>query len=467
MTCSNAVGTLGHTLFAHAQLGDQRRNQRLIDVFNQMQRHPGGSLPQKFASPAALRAFYRLCNADEVTHAALIAAARQVTLQRIADHTGPVLIVQDWTELDYTSHRSLAHELGQIATGQRRGYLCHNVLAIAADTGEVLGLVDQILHRRDRVPKEETLPQKRQRKTRESRLWLRGTEHLPAERQLVSVTDQGSDTFEWLDHEFHSGRRFVIRACKVRKVYPNHQAQGSKCYLKEHAQSLEELGRFTMDIQAQPGRQARSQAEFTVRGGPVLVTPPHAKHGIHGDDPLPLFVVLLTEVAPPHGEKRVEWMVLTNEPVETFDDAWRVSRWYEQRWIVEEYHKAQKTGCQIEDPQFTTAARLEPAIALLSLVAVTLLNLRDASRREDAPTCPATEVVAVDYVRVMSLHRYGKLREDLSVQEFFYALARLGGHQNRKSDHRPGWQVLWRGWTRLQAMVDGYAAAQLIKCGKT
>ncbi|MSU76751.1 MAG: hypothetical protein EXS16_18505, partial [Gemmataceae bacterium] len=37
---------------------------------------------------------------------------------------------------------------------------------------------------------------------------------------------------------------------------------------------------------------------------------------------------------------------------------------------------------------------------------------------------------------------------------------RLGGHQNRKCDGFPGWITLWRGWQKLQAMVDGYRAAQ-------
>jgi hypothetical protein len=33
-------------------------------------------------------------------------------------------------------------------------------------------------------------------------------------------------------------------------------------------------------------------------------------------------------------------------------------------------------------------------------------------------------------------------------------VARLGGHQNSKIDGRPGWLTLWRGWMKLQAMVD-------------
>jgi len=457
--------SLGQAIFGDAQLGDRRRTTRLVETFERMQRHPGGTLPDKLASPADLRAFYRLCDCQDVTHAAVIAAARQHTLAQIADVSGPVLIVHDATELDYTTLTSLSDDLGQIGKGSRRGYICQNVLAVAADTGEVLGLVDQILHHRDEVPDDETLTARRHRKTRESLLWIHGTKHLPAERKLIDVADQGSDTFEFLEHEVHSGRRFVVRACKVRKVYAMHEPVGPRHYLKEYAHSLPELGRFTMDVQAQRGRKPRKDAEFVVRGGPLLVCPPHAKHGHHGDEPLPLYVVQVTEVDPPPGEKAVDWMLLTNEPVRNYSAAYRVIGWYEKRWIVEEYHKAKKTGCQIEDMQFTTTARLEPAIALLSIVAVTLLNLRDASRRPDAKTRRATTVLSRDYVNVLSIWRYRGTR-DLTIHEFFFALARLGGHQNRKCDASPGWLVLWRGWTKLQAMLDGYDAAKLKRCGK-
>jgi hypothetical protein len=459
--------TLGQAVFGHARLGDERRTARLVKTFDMMCRHPGGTLPDKLASPRALRAFYRLCKCKHVTHAALIAAARVHTLLRIAAFAGPVLAIHDATELDYTSLSSLTEDLGQIGDGHGRGYICQNVLAVKAETGEVLGLLDQILHHRDDVPENETMKDHRERETRESLLWLRGTEHLPANVQLIDVADQGADTFEFLEHEVNSGRRFVVRVSKTRKVYAGHQPVGPQRYLKEYADSLPELGRFTMDVQAQPGRKARKAAEFVVRGGPVLVCRPHAKYGNHGDEPLPLYVVQVTEVTPPAGEKTIDWTLLTNEPVRTLDDAWRVTGWYERRWIVEEYHKAKKTGCQIEDMQFTSVARLEPAIALLSVVALTLLELRNASRQPDADIRRATTLFAEEYVEVLSIKRYGKIRRNLTVHEFFYALARLGGHQNRKRDRQPGWLVLWRGWTKLQAMLDGYDAAQLIKCGRT
>jgi len=114
--------------------------------------------------------------------------------------------------------------------------------------------------------------------------------------------------------------------------------------------------------------------------------------------------------------------------------------------------------------QFTAVERLQPAIALISLVALTLLNLRDASRRPDAKTRKASTLIAADYIEVLSLWRYREAR-DMTVHDSFFALARLGGHQNRKHDHRPGWLVLWRGWMKLQLMLDGYAVAKRKRCG--
>jgi len=462
--------TLGEAMFGSAELGDRRRTARLVTVFDQLRRHPGSTLPNKLASPPDLKALYRLMDRPEVTHEAILAPLRAYTLRNIAACQDYVLLIHDATELDYSERESLAEQLGQIGSGHGRGYICQNVLAVDPKTHSVLGLMDQILHCRDEVPEKETLPEHRARATRESLLWLQGTRHLSRDRRLVDVADQGADTFEFLEHECKSGRKFVIRACKCRIVQGGHDGTGPKRYLSDYVHGLPELGRFTMDVQSQHNsdgsfRSARKGAEFVVRGAAVLVHPPHAKHGEHGDAPLPLYAVLVTEVHPPKGENPIEWLLLTNREVKTFEDAWCVASWYECRWVVEEYHKGMKTGCGIESLQFTAVERLQPAIALLSAVALTLLDLRDASRRADAQTRPATTVIHPDYVAVLTTWRYGSVRLDISVHDFYYALARLGGHQNRKHDKRPGWLVLWRGWVKLQAMLDGYLAAKRRECG--
>jgi hypothetical protein len=463
------ISSFGEVNFAGAKLGDARRTQRLIRTADLMSRRPGGTLPQKLRNPADLRAFYRLVNCEEVTHEAILAPHREATLKTIADMQTTVLVLHDATELDYTTHRSLG-DLGQIGNGHHRGYIVQNSLAVDPETRQVLGLCNQVLHHRVHVPENETMAEKRERESRESLLWLKGTAPLPGSSQLVDVCDQGADTFEFLEHEVNSGRRFVIRAAYDRAILVGHD-EASLCetgYLRSYANQLPEGGRWMLwvtskvDVKSpkKKGKKAKIQrtarsAELAVAFAPVQIQAPGKKNGHHGNEPLAVWVIRVWEVNPPPGQERLEWFLISNEPVETYDDAYRVVGWYECRWIVEEYHKGMKTGCKIESPQFTEEERLTPTIALLSIIALTLLAMRDASRRPDAKTRKATEIISADYVAVLSAWRHGKVRLDWSIYEFYYALARLGGHQNRKHDHPPGWQTIWEGWKELQAMVCG------------
>lgn len=475
------LDSFGKVNFAYAELGDARRSRRLAKTADLMCRRPGGSLPQKLNNPKDLKAFYRLVRRDEVTHEAILAAHREATQNKIDEIRGPVLILHDGTELDYTTHLSLEDDLGQIGNGSHRGYIAQNSLAVNPRNRRVLGLYNQVLHHRVRVPDGETIAQKRERESRESLLWLQGTEPLPDNRKLIDVCDQGADTFEFLEHEVHSGRRFVIRAAYDRGIVIGHDDVGESQtgYLRTYARELPEAGRWTLSVTSKnetkspkkkgkkkTGKRVARKAEMAVSFAPVQIKPPSTKYGKHGNTPLLVWVVRVWEVNPPEGQERLEWFLITNEPVLSFEDAYRVVGWYECRWIVEEYHKGMKTGCKIESPQFTCEDRLQPTIALLSIVTLTLLAMRDASRRSDAKQRRATEILCEDYVAVLSAWRHGTVKRDWSIHDFYYALARLGGHQNRKSDHPPGWQTIWRGWQDLQAMVCGFdAMKELKRCG--
>jgi hypothetical protein len=143
--------------------------------------------------------------------------------------------------------------------------------------------------------------------------------------------------------------------------------------------------------------------------------------------------------------------------------------WYEHRPVIEDYHKGCKTGLNIEALRFTEASHLEPVIALLSVVAAVLLGLRDAGRQRSAEQVPAQALVPGVYVRVLAACLAGRAAQlqsrakrppgpEMSLREFAIQLAKLGGFMGRKSDGPPGWLTLWRGWEKLQLMVEGYTA---------
>jgi hypothetical protein len=469
------LSPFGQEHFGVAELGDQRRTKSLVDLANRISRHPQGSLPNKLKDPNALRRLYDLMNTDAVTHATVLQPHVHHTAKLLLEQSGVALCLHDITELDFTSHTTLHDQLGQIGDGHGRGYECHNSLVVLANSRRVLGLLAQQLHHRADVPKGETPAQRREREDRESLLWPQGAEAarqaveqvcaeqgrtgLPEGLRLVDVFDRGGDSFEFLDYLDAQDRSYVGRAKHNRNIRIGHGEDAPEGKLQDHLRSLPAQGQSrTVTVRSHDGGPSR-EATVVLSWAAVVLPPPQQQCGYSRRQPLRVWVVRVWEPNPPEGVEAVEWFLLTNVAVESVEDAWERVDWYTVRWVVEEYHKAQKTGCTIENPQFTTVEALEPTIALLSVVAVTLLNLRDMSRDKQLQDRPATEVVSPEEVEVLSGWRYGK-RRMLSVKEFFLALARLGGHQNRPKDHPPGWLVLWRGWQALQLMVAGARAAR-------
>lgn len=464
--------SFGQQNFRSVDLGDARRTKRLVRIADGMCRHPGGTLPDKFPKPADLRALYRLMNCEQVTHEIILRSHAEYTRQRlVASNPGVVLVLHDATELDYTSKKSLEEQLGQIGQGTHRGYICHNSLAVRLlpdpATGDVvpetLGLLSQILHHRPEVPKKETDKQARKRLSRESRLWVRGVQACgptPTGAFCVDISDSLSDTFEYMAYEMTHQRNFVLRARENRRL---DEPVGQDHYLFDAVRALPSVGQRTITVQNTPGRKAR-KTKVHVAFTPVHLALPGKKLGEYANETLPLWSVRVWEPNTPADEEPLEWILLTNCPVSSLQEAFERIDWYGLRWIIEEYHKGMKTGCGIETLQFETIERLEPCIALTSAVATTLLRLRDAARAPDADSRPATNVVAPIYVEALASCYPGRLKGKITVLKFYMHVARLGGHQNRKSDGFPGWITLWRGWTKLESIVTGFAARP-INCG--
>ena len=155
-------------------------------------------------------------------------------------------------------------------------------------------------------------------------------------------------------------------------------------------------------------------------------------------------------------------MLLTSLPVDTFERVWTVIEYYETRWLVEEYHKALKTGCHVQDRQLKTAGRLEAMVGLMSVSAVRLLQLKSLART--SPEIPAQRVVPRVWLQMLKAARKGLQRvHDLTVGQFYREVAKLGGFLGRKGDGEPGWITIWRGWEKLNNFVHGATLASKLR----
>lgn len=119
---------------------------------------------------------------------------------------------------------------------------------------------------------------------------------------------------------------------------------------------------------------------------------------------------------------------------------------------IEEYHKVQKSGVGVENYQVQSVKKMAALIAILSVVAVALMNLRLAARNPALANLPAEEFVPKIWVVVLKRMVKSK-NKNWTVTEFWVNLARLGGYQKNPAHHPPGWITLWRGWKKLIPII--------------
>jgi hypothetical protein len=115
-----------------------------------------------------------------------------------------------------------------------------------------------------------------------------------------------------------------------------------------------------------------------------------------------------------------------------------------------------KTGCRLEQRHLQEQRSLENLLAIVSPIAVRLLQLRNLAREE--PQESALTWVEPEEAQVIACQQ-GVAVERLTVEQFLFSVAQLGGYLRRASDGPPGWQTLWQGWLRLQWMVAGRRVA--------
>ena len=159
----------------------------------------------------------------------------------------------------------------------------------------------------------------------------------------------------------------------------------------------------------------------------------------------------------------MQWMLLTSERIRTLGDTKRLTGYYKKRWKIEELHKAQKTGCRLEQSQLHDEAAFVRLAAIAAVISVRLVELRDAARvmveeRNKSADDPARLRTLVDWIWIVVVAHLAQVEaERLTPRRFYETLAKQGGWLARKGDGPPGWQTLYRGWRKVAMLVAGAA----------
>jgi Transposase DNA-binding len=445
---------------AEADLGDVRLNRRLSALASSLADRAGDGFP-KALDDAELEAAYRFFGNERVTPEAILAPHFRESAKRAARHPN-VLVVHDTSQFEFNG-TSPREGLGRLVNpGQ--GFFGHFTLAITADESrEPLGLlaVETIF----RLDKAKPKSQRRSSDSRgESARWPRGIEAaeglLGGATRAIHVMDREGDSFPILECLCDAGRSFVIRAFRNRVLVGEHEQR-----LRDAAKAAKRSFEREVPLSRRPRIPGAPGKRHPARRGRIarlsfsattVEIPKTAKAKGPNASTIKVNVVYIVERRPPPGEPPVEWFLLTDLPVASTDQIAFVVDCYRGRWMIEEYFKALKTGCQYEKRQLESAHSLLNAMAVLAPVAWRLLLLRHLARH--APERSASAALTSIQLDVLRAVAKRPMPARPTVKDAMLAVAGLGGHLPRNGD--PGWLVLGRGMHDLLLLELGWRARE-------
>jgi hypothetical protein len=373
-----------------------------------------------------------------------------------------IVVAQDTTEINFSGRDRVRKGLGPAGDGKSLGFFCHAAVAIDIEDEALLGVVHAHIWTRSGKPAK----QRRSRpiEEKESMRWIETTaavaNRLSGAAQLIIVGDRECDIYSQFVRR-PARAELIVRCAQNRKL-----ADGERLF--EAPSDWREFG--TMDVRippSRPGDPGRT-ARVTVKAGRVCICKP--LNGASRADPATVMLtyVEVNEPDPPKGHKPIVWRLLTTLPVageaDEFATAQEIVRFYRLRWRVEQVFRGMKSdGLCLQDTQVQDVHRLFnlSAIALIGAArTIQLVDARDGSRR------PATDVADQEFIaaaQVIGPTLEGKTARQKnshapgSLAWLSWIVARLGGWNCYYKP--PGPKTMRTGWSKLAAMVAGYALA--------
>lgn len=460
--------------FFTVDLGDKRLNQKLIQLCERFSKAPESPINQACEDWAETKSAYRFFQNDSVKVDNIMKTHSERTAQRAGDYD-TILALQDTSYFNYTSHPK-TEGLGEISKKKGKhvgeiyshGLSMHTCLAVTTE-GLPLGLLSQQIsalesrstsltsRERDLLPIEE----------KESYRWLETlskANSVMSNCRAVTVCDRESDIYDFFKLSDELNASVLVRANADRTINrKSRYAEKDVIKLWEYMEGQAEAGSYDIEIPHKSKskhcseRLARS-ATLTVRFGVFQINPPrnHPKHKTEALPDVAMNAVYVLEENPPEGEEAVEWMLLTNVEVTSFEQACEKVRWYGLRWRIEMFFKVLKSGFRVEACRLAHGERLTRYLTIMSIVAWRLFMIT-LMARTDPDLCCSNLLTSCQW---KTLCRKTNRKRELSTEpptmrEAVALIAKLGGHLGRKCDGPPGTITLWRGWRRLTDLCEG------------
>lgn len=436
----------------NTKLKDKRLSKRLSKLLEVLTENPSSSIPEACESLAGTKAAYRFFDNDRIEAKEIQTGFIKSTVERIKRHE-LVLIDNDSTGFNFSSHKSLKGA-GVLRNFQARGLIMHSCLAITPEA-EPLGLLYQNIWGR----KPEDYGKRNQRaklpiEKKESYVWIESLQQvqklLPASTKGIIICDRGSDIFDVFAQPLNNNCELLIRAAH------NRHLENDSERLFEKLSNVPRIGTMEVAIARSNGNKKRiASLEIHVTSVSLQVPASRKKENLK---PIKITAIMAKETNPPSDiNNPIDWKLLTTMSVQSSEDAEQCIQWYAKRWLIERYHYALKSGCNIEKLQLEDASRMERAISVYSIVAWRLMRLTYLARTNPDASCDQ-ELEKEEWEALCCfVHKIKNPPKDPpTIKQAIDMIAKLGGFLGRKHDGHPGIKVIWRGLRRLEDITETY-----------
>lgn len=480
MTRIGQAKKFAQEIFGRVNVGDARRTRAVVDVVAGLARRPAGRICAAFREGAERERAYRVVENGAVTPLALLAAMACACARRIAGLAFAYVVI-DGSSLTLADHFA-KKGFGHVGTNSRdrRGLKVINALALD-DKGTPIGVAwQEYWCRKARKRKRPKRQDNRSRDTseKETQRWIDTiravVQHLRGKALLWFLIDREGDSRPLLEELVGTGQRFTVRTSWNRKLAVG--VAGKQRFLYDVMKKAVLLGNYEVRIGKTADRSPRS-ARMEVRAKAVRL---FLRDRLHNTTTLlDVNVVWATEVGTtPRGEKPLDWMLYTNAPIDTPEDAAAVLQSYKMRWRIEDFHKSWKSGhCNVEDMQLHSARAAQTLAIMQAAVAARIERIKHLARNEP-DALASVEFTRAERLAICALahdranrplvpggRRQHKLivpdPDTMTMAEAIWWVARFGGYTGRSSGARAGAATIGRGLDDVTA-----AAATLAVLGK-
>jgi hypothetical protein len=455
--------------FRHAPIGDGRWGRRLIEMGGQAARSPAGRITECFRNDAERQGAYGLLESKAVTPEQVAAGVYIACARRCAELPF-VYCAVDGTSLTLTDRRR-EKDFGSIGTHTEgaRGIKVINAMVLSPE-GVPLGLSAQQWWTRSTAPRPKhrhDLPPE----GKETGHWLdamRQTRKVMSrwapETRCWFQLDREGDAWPMLTEAALENHWFTVRSSHNRRV---RRPGGRRAKLRSLLARQPVATTYELEVKAGPHRKART-AHMVIRACTMTLDIRDKRTGRRF--PTTANVVQAREQGTtPSGEKPIQWILLTNHPIDSTQDLLGIVFGYSMRWRIEELHRTWKNGaCRVEDTQLRSAEAVIKWAIILVAVAVRIERIKQLSREQ--PQRPAADEFSPLELRAITLLRFGKSAEirvpdraALTIAEVTLWVAKIGGYTGKSSGGPPGSATLARGLKEVATVAQALEALGLQK----